>query len=81
MGKKFTYILGLLILVGGILSYNYYQKIFGKAINQDSILFIKSTDSLIDIKKKIIGYSKNTESFLWVASKKSFSKPQIFSTL
>jgi len=68
--------LGLLISVGGVLGYNYYQKIFGKAINQDSILFIKSTNSLIDIQEKIVGYSQSKDNFLWVASKKNFSKPQ-----
>lgn len=76
MSKKFIYLIGLLISVGGVLGYNYYQKIFGKAINQDSILFIKSTDSLIDIQEKIVGYSKSKDNFLWVASKKNFSKPQ-----
>jgi UPF0755 protein len=52
LGKKNLYILGFLILLGGILGYNYYQKIFGEALLEDYELFISSADSLIDIKEK-----------------------------
>ena len=61
-------------MLGGILAYNYHQKIFGKAITKDSELFIYSTDSLEDIKEKISGFSKSPNTFLWVAEKKNFSK-------
>lgn len=76
MGKKIIYILGFILILGGILGYNYYQKIFGKAITKDLELFIFSTDSLVDVKEKIADYSKNPNTFLWVAAKKSFSKPK-----
>lgn len=77
MGKKIIYILGFILLIGGILGYNYYQKIFGEAITKDYVLFINSTDSLVDIKENIAEYSKNPNTFLWVAAKKNFSKPKI----
>lgn len=76
MGKKILYILGFLLLLGGILGYNYYQKIFGASITKDYVLFINSSDSLVDIKEKIIDYSKHPNTFLWVAAKKNFSKPK-----
>ena len=76
MGKKIIYVLGFILILGGILGYNYYQKIFGKAITKDLELFIFSTDNLVDIKEKIADYSKNPNTFLWVAAKKSFSKPK-----
>lgn len=76
MSKKIIYILGFILLIGGILGYNYYQKIFGEAITKDHILFIKSSNSLVDVKEKISKYSSNTNTFLWVAAKKSFSKPK-----
>lgn len=76
MGKKILYILGFILILGGILGYNYYQKIFGEAITKDLELFVLSTDSLVDVKEKIADYSKNPNTFLWVAAKKSFSKPK-----
>ena len=74
MIKKTIYILGFILLVGGILGYNYYQKIFGTAITKEYVLFVNSSDSLVDIKEKIKDYSKNPNTFLWVAAKKNFSK-------
>lgn len=65
-----------MLLLGGVLGYNYYQKIFGEAITEDYVLYINSSDSLVDIKEKIEDYSKNPNTFLWVAAQKSFSKPK-----
>jgi UPF0755 protein len=76
LGKKIIYVLGFILILGGILGYNYYQKIFGEAITKDLELFIFSTDSLVDVKEKISDHSKNPNTFLWVAAKKSFSKPK-----
>ena len=77
MRKKLLYILAFFLILGGILGYNYYQKIFGKAITKEVVLFVNSTDSLIDIKEKISDFSKNPNTFLWVAAQKSFSKPKV----
>ncbi|WP_397447084.1 endolytic transglycosylase MltG [Polaribacter sp. R77954] len=68
--------MGFLFLLGGILGYNYYQKIFGAAITVDYVLYIKSSDNLIDVKEKIADYSKNPNTFLWVSAKKNFSEPK-----
>ena len=76
MIKKIIYILGFVLLLGGVLGYNYYQKIFGEAITEDYVLFIDSSDSLVGIREKIADYSKNPNTFLWVAAKKSFSTPK-----
>lgn len=76
MNKKIIYIVGALFLIGGILGYNYYQKIFGKAITTNNELFVFDTDSLVDIKEKIAEFSNKPNTFLWVAAKKGFSKPK-----
>lgn len=77
MGKKFTYAaLITVLLIGGIIGYNYYQKIFGKSITKETVLFVYSTDSLVNIKDKIAEYSKHPSTFLLVAAKKNFSKPK-----
>jgi len=76
LNKKIIYALSFILILGGILGYNYYQKIFGEAITKDLELYIYATDSLVDVKEKIADYSKNPNTFLWVAAKKSFSKPK-----
>lgn len=76
MNKKVIYILATIFIIGGILGYNYYQKIFGKAIIEDAVLYVYSSDNLMDTKKKIEKFSKNPETFLWVAAQKEFSKPK-----
>ncbi|WP_166383193.1 endolytic transglycosylase MltG [Polaribacter sp. 11A2H] len=77
MGKKFIYaVIATVIFIGGIIGYQYYQKIFGKSITKDTELFIYSSDSLIDVKEKITDFSTNTNTFLLVAAKKNLSKPK-----
>lgn len=60
----------------GYMGFNYYQKIFGKAITKDNTLFVLSSDSLMDVKNKISEFSNKPQTFLWVAAKKNFSKPK-----
>lgn len=67
------YILAAVLLIGAIIGYNYYQKIFGKAITKDLVLFVTNSDSLSDIQKEIKDFSINPDSFLWVAAKKKIS--------
>ena len=77
MSKKFIYaVIATILFVGGVIGYNYYQKIFGKAITKDSVLFVSSNDSLTDVKDKLSEFSKNPNTFLLVAAKKNFSKPK-----
>jgi UPF0755 protein len=74
--KKVIYTLAILLLISSFFGYHYYQKIFGKAITKEHVLFITTSDSLLDVQKSIAAFSKNHDSFLWVAAKKNFSKPK-----
>ncbi|WP_233269913.1 endolytic transglycosylase MltG [Polaribacter sp. L3A8] len=77
MSKKFIYaVIATVLFIGGMIGYNYYQKIFGKAITKDAVLFVYSSDSLMDVKENISNYSNNINTFLLVAAKKNFSKPK-----
>jgi UPF0755 protein len=74
--KKTSIAVGLLFLLGGFTGYNYYQKIFGKSIVKDTVLFVFSNDNLMDIRNKISKTSNDIDGFLWVAEKKGFTKPK-----
>jgi UPF0755 protein len=74
--KKVIYIIATLLIISGVYGFNYYQKIFGKAITKQRVLFITSADSLSDVQKRIAAFSKKPNTFLWVAAKKNFSKPK-----
>ena len=77
LSKKFIYaVIATIIFIGAIIVYNYYKKIFGKAVTKDSVLYVKSTDSLIDVKENIADFSKHINTFLLVAAQKNFSKPK-----
>ncbi|WP_298879700.1 endolytic transglycosylase MltG [uncultured Polaribacter sp.] len=77
MSKKFIFAVIATILLGlGIIGNNYYQKIFGSSITKETSLYVKSNDSLIEIKEKIKEVSKHPNTFLLVAAQKNFSKPK-----
>lgn len=77
MSKKFIFaVIATFIFVGSVIGYNYYQTIFGKTITKDAVIYVKSSDSLKDIKENISPISKHLNTFLLVAAKKNFSTPK-----
>ncbi len=77
MSKKFIYaVIATILLIGGIIVNNYYKKIFGESVTKESVLYVYSSDNLIDVKEKIAEFSNNANTFLLVAAKKNFSKPK-----
>ncbi len=77
MSKKSLLIIIVFCLgLGAILGYNYYQRIFGKAIINEHVLYVYSTDNLVDVKNKLEDYSKNPNTFLWVAAQKELESPK-----
>lgn len=74
MNKKIILsIVTIILIVGGIFGYNYYQKVFGESITQSGFLFIKSTDELQDVLISLKDFGANEDDFLWVAEQKKFS--------
>ena len=77
MGKKTIYaVTAIIIIICAIIGYNYYNKIFGKAITKKTELYVKSSDSLNDIKDNIADYTKHPNTFLLVAEQKKFTNPK-----
>ncbi|MBE7629592.1 endolytic transglycosylase MltG [Tenacibaculum piscium] len=77
MTKKIIYgIIATIFLIGGIIGFNFYQKIYGKAITKNGAIYIKSNDTFEDVKKQLATYIDKPENFNWVADKKKFTKPK-----
>ena len=75
--------LGISILTG-VLSYNFYQSIYGELITKNCIVFVGSSDTISAIEKTL---SKNLDNeqnpsthtipkFNWLANQKNYSKPK-----
>lgn len=78
MSKKFIYtVIATIFLIGAIIGYNYYNKIFGSSITKDTIIFVYSSDSLTDIKEKIAKVSTSPNTFLFVSAIKKFGTPKV----
>ncbi|WP_271406111.1 endolytic transglycosylase MltG [Tenacibaculum soleae] len=77
MNKKIIYIaIAFIFLIGGITGFNYYQKIFGKAVTKSGAVYIKSDDTFDDLKKQLANHLNTPDDFIWVAKKKKFTKPK-----
>lgn len=77
MSKKFIFaVIATFIFVGCVIAYNYYETIFGKTITKNTVIYVKSSDSLLDIKENISAISEHSNTFLLVAAKKNFSTPK-----
>jgi UPF0755 protein len=72
--KKIAIIAAITFIGLALVVFTYYQNIFGEAIKKETVLFVNETDNLIDINKKIAPISNRPNYFLWLASKKSFTK-------
>lgn len=74
MKKKIAIIAAITFIGLALVVFTYYQNIFGEDIKKETVLFVNETDNLIDINKKIAPISNRPNYFLWLASKKSFTK-------
>ncbi|MGB1043024.1 MAG: endolytic transglycosylase MltG [Tenacibaculum sp.] len=77
MNKKIIYLgITAIFLISGIIGFNFYQKIFGKAITKDGEIYIGSNYHLMDVKKLLHQYTNSPKDFFLVAEKKKFTKPK-----
>ncbi len=74
MKRKIIYILLAIVLISGLVGYNFYQKIASEAVIKDTDLYIKSNTSFDDLTLQLTPLLNNINDFKWVAKLKKFSK-------
>lgn len=70
--KIVVIIIGLFLVIGGVISLNFYNKIYSSNIESDGVVFIKSNSKFEDVHKEIQPLLKNQNSFAWVAHRKNY---------
>lgn len=74
--KPILIVLSIIILVLTVISFNFYLKVFGVSTIKKGDLYITSTDSFLDLSKKLEPFVKDISNFNWVANQKKFTKPK-----
>ncbi|NVJ88933.1 MAG: endolytic transglycosylase MltG [Flavobacteriaceae bacterium] len=74
--KKIFIVVGFLVVIGLVIGFNYYTKIFGESILKQSEIFIKSTDNFDDVTQKLSPLVKDVNDFKFVANLKKYNKPK-----
>lgn len=66
----------ILLIIAGIIGFNYYQTIFGENVLKDGAVFINSNSTMETLKKELASFIPDENDFNWVAEKKKFTKPK-----
>ncbi|CAM1340769.1 endolytic transglycosylase MltG [Tenacibaculum amylolyticum] len=69
-------ILFILLIIGGLVGYNFYNKIFAPAVIKDSKVYIPTNSSMTFLNEKLADFVENSDDFTWVAKQKKFTKPK-----
>lgn len=72
MKKIVLIIIVVLLGIGSLIGYTYYQKIFGSNVKQDASIFIRTDATFEQLTQDIASLLENNESFNWVAQKKNY---------
>ncbi len=72
MKKIILIILSILIIVGAIIGYTYYSKIYNSNVIEDTAILIPNDTTFDEVKEIILPYLKNKNSFDWVARQKNY---------
>ncbi len=68
--KLILLIIGLLIIIGSFLAFNFYNKIYKPNTSQEGFLYIPTNSEFSDVENLIRPFLKRVKPFIWVASKK-----------
>lgn len=73
--KQFSILISaLLLIIGGVLSFNYYNKIYKPNTVKEGFLFITKNSTFKELQNTIRPFLKRVKPFTWVAKKKNYPK-------
>ena len=64
----------LLLVIGGVLAYNIYGKIYKPNVVKDGFVFIKTNSTLKDVENEVRPFLKRVKPFVWVAKRKKYQE-------
>ena len=70
--KLFLLIFILLIIVGGVLGFNFYNKIYKANTTQEGFLYIPTNSDFKDVENLVRPFLKRVKPFVWVAKRKNY---------
>ncbi len=65
-------IFSLLLIIGGVLAYNYYVKIYKPSTIKEGFLYIPTNSNFSEVEKLVRPFLKRVKPFTWVAKKKNY---------
>ncbi|MDY7393733.1 endolytic transglycosylase MltG [Aureibaculum sp. 2210JD6-5] len=65
-------IIAIVLIVGALIGYKFYGKIYGSNVKEDTAVYIPTDASFDEIKEIIEPVVDNIDSFVWVANKKNY---------
>jgi UPF0755 protein len=65
-------VLAIIVIVGLVIVYNFYNKIYASNIKEDTTLYISSNTDFDKLVEQISPSLENKNSFIWVAEKKNY---------
>lgn len=72
MKKIIVIVLAILVIIGGLIAYHFYQKIYSPNVKKDGFIYVTTGSNFEDLTKIISPLLEDTESFVWVAEKKKY---------
>jgi len=72
--KLFLLIFSLLLIIGGVLSYNFYSKIYKPNTTKEGFIYIPTNSNFKEVENLIRPFLKRVKPFVWVANKKKYPK-------
>jgi len=70
--RLFLLIFSLLLIIGGVLSYNIYSKIFTPNTVKEGFLYIPTYSNFQEVENLVRPFLKRVKPFVWVARKKNY---------
>lgn len=66
----------VLLVVAGIIGFNYYRTIFGASVTKSGTIFVNTGSTIAELTGILADFLPEEHDFDWVAEKKKFTKPK-----